>query len=61
MGVMTFFLLEKLKAGGKVTLKDGFAHVEKAVPAYVSAQFKGRKTQTPMLFDQTTPPVYLRP
>jgi hypothetical protein len=61
LSVMTYCLLERLKAAGQVTLKEGFAHVQKAVPAYVSARFKAREAQTPVLYDQTTPPVYLRP
>jgi uncharacterized caspase-like protein len=61
LSVMTYCLLERLKAGGKVTLKEGFTYVERAVPAYISDRFQAREGQTPVLLDHTTPPVYLRP
>jgi hypothetical protein len=61
LSVMTYFLLDRMKAGKKVTLKEGFLEVQKAVPAYVKDRLKARNPQTPVLFDHTTPPVYLRP
>ena len=59
--VMTYYLVQCLRNARKpVTLKDGYAAVRTAVPSYVEAEFPG-STQTPMLIDHTTPPVYLRP
>jgi hypothetical protein len=60
LSVMTFFLVEKLRAGGPVTLTAAFDHVKVKVPVYMRERFPGR-TQTPVLMDRTTPPVYLRP
>ncbi len=61
MSVMTFFLVKQLKsADGKVSLADAFENVQTAVPEYVKEKYAGA-TQDPVLVDNTTPPVYLRP
>lgn len=59
-GVMTHFLLERLRAGDRVTLSDAFKAVSGAVPGYVRRELPG-VSQTPVLIDHTTPPVYLVP
>jgi hypothetical protein len=59
--VMTYYLLDQLRRGnGPVTLSQAFAHLEREVPAYVKQAFRG-STQNPVLIDETTPPLYLRP
>jgi hypothetical protein len=61
MSVMTFFMIQQLKgAGGKVSIQDAAEYLKKEVPAYVKEEFPGA-TQTPVFFDMTTPPVYLKP
>ena len=45
---------------GKVSVQDLFAAVKKEVPVYVDKTYPGAK-QTPVMIDQTTPPVYVRP
>lgn len=61
LSVMTHFLIELLESNGSsVTLPQAAAHVKREVPAYVKKRFPGA-TQTPVLLDNTTPPVYLKP
>ena len=61
MSVMTYVLVNQLKAAsGKVSLHNAYENVKAAVPEYVRAKFAGA-TQDPLLVDNTTPPVYLRP
>jgi hypothetical protein len=61
MSVMTFFLVNQLKSGNsQVSLNDAFNKVKTAVPEYVKEKYAGA-TQNPVLVDNTTPPVYLRP
>ncbi len=61
MSVMTYFLKDKVEKGtGPVTLTDAFNYLKTEVPAFVEKNVPGT-TQTPVLVDQTTPPLYLRP
>ncbi len=61
LSVMTYFLARHLEqANAGVTLQAAYEHLKREVPAYVEKRFPG-VTQTPILADQTTPPVYLRP
>lgn len=61
LSVMTYFLARQLEqADSGVTLQAAYEHLKREVPAYVEKRFPGI-TQTPVLADQTTPPVYLRP
>ncbi len=61
LSVMTYFLAQKLEqADAGVTLQATYEYLQREVPAYVETNFPG-VTQTPVLADQTTPPVYLRP
>ncbi|MGE3777890.1 MAG: DUF4384 domain-containing protein, partial [Pirellulaceae bacterium] len=61
LSAMTYFLIELMKTSERpVTLVDAFQYLEKNLPQYVQANFPGT-TQTPVLVDATTPPVYLRP
>ena len=46
--VMTHYLIELLKSGPRVTLKDAFEYVSHKVPDYVQMKFPGT-TQTPVL------------
>jgi hypothetical protein len=60
-GVMTYYLGEALTGNrGAITLPQAFDYVRERVPAYVERAHPGQ-TQTPVLYDRTTPPVFLRP
>jgi hypothetical protein len=60
MSTMTYFLVELLRREeGPVTLTQAFEYVKVQVPAYVEKTYPGT-TQTPVLVDQTTRPLYLR-
>lgn len=61
LSVMTHILATMLAEDKEgVTLSAAFGKLKEAVPAYVREAFPGVE-QTPVLFDTTTPPVYLRP
>ncbi len=61
LSVMTYFLTRQLEhAESGVTLQAAYEYLQREVPAYVEREFPG-VTQTPVLADHTTPPVYLRP
>lgn len=61
VSVMTGFLIEFLSTGtDSVTLKDAYEYLKVKVPQYVRARFPGFE-QTPVLIDNITPPVHLRP
>jgi len=61
LSTMTYFLKQAIETGNQpVTLKQAFDYLTKNVPEYVKQRFPGI-TQTPVLVNQTTPPVYIRP
>ena len=58
---MTYYLVEQLRGGsGSVTLPAAFNRLKPLVAAYIERTFPGT-TQTAVLIDNTTPPLYLRP
>jgi hypothetical protein len=57
---MTYFLIKELNDHPQLTLPQAYESVREAVPQYIAQQFPG-EAQTPLLYDNTTPPVYLRP
>lgn len=60
LSIMTFCLVELLRSSnGPVSLQDAYRMLQQSVPAYVERAFPG-STQTPILVDYTTPPLYLR-
>ncbi len=61
LSAMTYFLVKLIeKNDGPVTLATAFKHLQKELPAYVERRFPGT-TQTPVLVDDITPPLYLSP
>jgi len=59
--VMTHGLLQLLRAdAGKISLPQAYQHVGREVPMYVEKRFPGT-TQTPVLVDDTSSVLYLRP
>ena len=61
LSVMTHCLLELINTSrGPVTLEAAYQYVLREVPKYVEKRFPGT-TQTPVLVNHTTPPVYIRP
>jgi hypothetical protein len=61
LSAMTYFLVEQLQnGGGPITLPDAYGQLRRLVPEYVERNFPGT-TQTPLLIDNTTPPLFLRP
>jgi len=61
LSAMTYFLANLLKSSnGPVTLEQAFVHLSSKVPEYIREQFPGG-VQEPVLVNQTTPPLYLRP
>lgn len=60
LSAMTYFLVQRLNTGGQVTLADAYQAVKIGVPRYVEENFPG-STQTPILIDDTTPPLFVRP
>jgi hypothetical protein len=62
LSVMTAFLVEMLtQEGGAITIKDAYEYVKVKVPAYVREHYpRLSDVPTPVLIDNTTPPVYLR-
>jgi hypothetical protein len=61
LSVMTYFLVEKLQERGEsISLRDAFAYIETRVSSYVGSHVRGH-TQTPVLVDYTSPPLYLKP
>lgn len=61
LSVMTHYLIELLSANPQpVTLRQAFEYVKVKVPSYVESHYPGT-TQTPVLVDQMTHPVLLRP
>ena len=60
LSAMTYYLVEQLSKGDEqITLPDAFQYVSEKVPSYIEGRFSGT-TQTPVLVDNTTPPLYLR-
>lgn len=58
---MTFFFVAQLRHGrGQISLPEMWEGLKGKVAAYVEQNFPG-STQTPVLIDYTTPPLYLRP
>ena len=61
LSAMTYFLANLIESSdGPVTLQQAYRHVSVKVPDYVKDRFPGA-TQEPVLVNQTSPPVYLRP
>lgn len=60
LSAMTYYLIKRLKDNPKLTLPQAYEYVKTEVPAYIADRFTDAK-QTPMLYDNTTPPVYLKP
>jgi hypothetical protein len=61
LSVMTHFLIELLGASAQpVSLPQAFEYVKAKVPSFVESHYPGT-TQTPVLVDQTTQPILLRP
>ncbi|MEO8497573.1 MAG: DUF4384 domain-containing protein [Planctomycetota bacterium] len=61
LSTMTYFLVNLIESSeGPVTLEQAFQHLSVKVPEYVKVQFPGA-TQEPVLVDQTSPPLFLRP
>lgn len=58
---MTYFFIAQLRNGsGPISLPEMWEGLKEKVAAYVEQSFPG-STQTPVLIDHTTPPLYLRP
>jgi uncharacterized caspase-like protein len=61
LSAMTLFLAKQLSdATTPITLAQVFDNLKSTVPAYVSQHMEGA-IQTPVLVDNTTPPVYVKP
>ncbi|MEN6494976.1 MAG: DUF4384 domain-containing protein [Thermoguttaceae bacterium] len=61
LSAMTFFFIAQLRHGrGQISLPEMWEGLKGKVAAYVEQNFPG-STQTPVLIDYTTPPLYLRP
>ena len=60
LSTLTYFLVEQLGGTGPLTLPAAFDSVKNQVAQYVETNFPGT-TQTPVLIDNTTSPIYLRP
>lgn len=60
LSTLTYYLVEQLGGGGPLTLAAAFDAVKNQVAQYVETNFPGT-TQTPVLIDNTTSPIYLRP
>lgn len=61
LSVMTYFMVEHIHDHtGSLSLRDAFTYVENRVPSYVRSRVRGH-TQTPVLVDYTSPPLYLVP
>jgi len=60
LSVMTYYLVQRLGSDEQLTLPGAFEYLKKEVSEYFERQNSERK-QTTVLYDNTTPPVYLRP
>ncbi|HUY33151.1 MAG TPA: DUF4384 domain-containing protein [Pirellulales bacterium] len=61
LGAMTYFLVKQLReADGPITLALAIDYLTKRVPPYVNKNFPGI-SQTPILVDHSTPPLFLKP
>jgi uncharacterized caspase-like protein len=61
LSVMTHCLVSLLQtASGRLSLQEAYNHLKRDVPLYVQQRFPGT-TQTPVLIDNTSSPLFLRP
>ena len=60
MSILTYCLVQVIEERSQVPLKEAYEYVRVEVPAYVKQKFPN-VVQTPVLIDNTTLPVYLRP
>ncbi|MCA9240376.1 MAG: caspase family protein [Planctomycetales bacterium] len=59
LSVMTYCLVEQLERAPRLTLPEAYQKVSAGVASYLGPGSSRR--QTPALYDNTTPPVYLKP
>lgn len=60
LSTLTFFLVDQLGGSGPLTLPAAFDALKSQVAQYVESNFPGA-TQTPVLIDNTSSPILLRP